>query len=161
MKTLLAPHDTHPQSPHLLKSIVIYALIGLAIGVISELIFSAGNSTTYVPGVPAFLAQFDNQNVAVLLERIAYVLLGVVIGLASHLFNIESWSLTKATVVHYLVVLLSLGVCALTLKWMPFGWAMVLGFVVPATVMYMVIWGAMWLRIFSQIKKASEGLSAA
>ena len=159
MNTLSAPHDTPAQSPHLLKNIFLYALIGLTIGVICELVFSAATSTNYVPGVPAFLAQFDNQNLAVLVERIASAALGIILGLAGRIFDVEAWSLAKATALHYLVVLLSVGACALTLRWIPLGWP-ALGFLVSLTIAYMVIWLSMWVTYYARFKRASEQLAA-
>ena len=59
----------------MIRKIAIGALIGFAIGCTMELLFSAFAGNSYIPGVTSYLNQFDNQNIAVLIQRLIYSVL--------------------------------------------------------------------------------------
>lgn len=157
MRILSAPPSCARPSSKWAARLVFYALIGLAIGIAIELLFSALNSTSYVPGLPSFLDQFSNQNLAVAVERLLYLLLGTVLGLASHIFDMERWSLVKATAAHYLVVVISVGTCGIVLHWFSVGTA-ALNFVLPVTVIYVFIWLTLWVTTWLKVRQARQAL---
>ena len=133
--------------------IALYALVGLFIGSCLELLFSALESSTYVPGSPQFLEQFANQHTAV------YLALGAVVGLSSEVFDFETWSLGRATAVHAVVTTASLVLAAMVLRWVPFGWPL-LGFAAVVLGVFALIWLAIYVvtaRSVARINAARQG----
>ncbi|MDO5722572.1 MAG: DUF3021 domain-containing protein [Actinomycetaceae bacterium] len=139
--------------------VIFYATLGLTIGILIELVVSSANGTTYLAGDPDFLNQFSNHNLAVLIERLVFALLGVVMGLSSELFNRDSWSLGRATAVHALVVTSSLTLAAITLKWIPLGWA-IFGFILLVLGVFAVIWLVIWFSIARQVARINAAHQA-
>ncbi len=139
--------------------IALYALVGLFIGSCLELLFSALESSTYVPGSPQFLEQFANQHTAVLIERLVYLALGAVVGLSSEVFDFETWSLGRATAVHAVVTTASLVLAAMVLRWVPLGWPL-LGFAAVVLGVFALIWLAIYVvtaRSVARINAARQG----
>lgn len=133
-------------------------VVGIVVGVLIELAFSAHYGSAYVPGSSAFLAMFSNENAAVLVERCIYALLGVVQGAAGAILAVDRFSLAKATMLHMSVIVVSLIPAALYLRWIPGGWAIV-GFVGITAGIYGVIWVVLWLCIRSQVRRLNGRLS--
>lgn len=132
--------------------------IGVTIGIVIELVVSALYGGDYVPGTPAFLATFANVHAAVAVERVVFALLGAVMGAVSVVFELEKFSLARATITHMMVVVVSLLGAAWYLRWVPAGWPLV-GFIGVAAGVYGCIWAGMWVRIRAQIRQANRRLS--
>ncbi|OKL49915.1 DUF3021 domain-containing protein [Boudabousia marimammalium] len=139
-------------------NLMLGALTGLAIGVTLELVFSFAISNQYTAGLPSYLDSFGNQNVAVLMSRGIYMMLGVGMQLLSGLYDSDRFSLMSATVLHYLGVSFLLSGAGLFLKWVEWGWS-ILGFLQVTTLIYLCIWVAMWLKMRSQIRKANQKIA--
>ncbi|MDY6050804.1 MAG: DUF3021 domain-containing protein [Rothia sp. (in: high G+C Gram-positive bacteria)] len=122
------------------RKILIGALIGIAIGCTMELLFSALMGSTYVPGVPSYLAQFDQQNTAVLVERLIYAGLGAVHYCAADLYKNERWPLALATLVHAAIVLTSVLLAGAYLHWFPLTMGAFMGFLLVALLIYALVW---------------------
>lgn len=142
------------------KRIGLGALGGLAIGIACELAFSWAHGSSYTAGVPEFIAEFSNANVAVLIERLIYATLGAVLCSTGQLFDSPRLSLASATCTHALIVLAAVLGTAATLKWIPLTVPAIIGFVLLTVVIYVLVWMGVWLSIRSSIVKANRLLTA-
>lgn len=79
--------------------------IGQVISIITSLVVGKG---IYIFVVPEFAAYFSNELNAVIAQTLLCGILGANFAAASALFEIESWSFTKMTIVHFIVVTLTM-----------------------------------------------------
>ncbi|QKF06717.1 DUF3021 domain-containing protein [Berryella wangjianweii] len=138
-----------------MRRALIGAAAGIAIGCMLELAFSAAWGAQHIPGKPSFLADFDNQNLAVLTERVLYALLGAVQAMAGLLFPNERRSLAATTAIHFLLTCVPLLGVGMVLKWWQGGWPLV-GALGIITVIYALIWMASWLSVRATVRQVSE-----
>lgn len=139
---------------------VLYALVGLAIGVACEWVASyAASSGSYQPGAPRFLAHFADPHIGVLIERIVYALLGLICGWAGEFFDRDTWSVTKASVANFLVIVPALTVTGALLGWTgAAGWAGIAGMVLVVVAIWIVIWCVAYLMARRQIARTNTEL---
>lgn len=142
---------------HIIKRIGTGALAGITIGSLQTLVVSAAGSTHYTPGNPAFLAGFANENVAVLVQLIAYALLGMACMLASSVYRSDRLSITTATLAHLVLVGGGVMTTGWYLKW--FSGPTVLGFAVVFFLIYAVVWVANYLHYRHMIDAVNARLS--
>lgn len=132
------------------------AAYGIAIGCLIELLFSAlfaGNS--YVPGAPGFLATFANMNVAVLIERVLYALIGVVSVMGSLLFDSEKRPLIVSTSIHFIVCAITVCGIGVVLGWVR-SWTGVISMLAIFLAVYALIWVCIYLTERSTAKKMTR-----
>lgn len=141
----------------MMKKIMIGACAGIALGQVLSLIFSAVYGH-YSPGVPSFLAQFDNDIVAVTVQTLIFAVLGVIQALASDVFaNLDRYSLLKATTIHFAAIVLPLMVTAYILQWST-NLAQLGMVLIGVIIIYMIIWVMMYTYYKGQVKKINEHL---
>lgn len=144
---------------HVPRRVVVGLLIGLAVGVILELAFSSAAGATYTPGNPDFLAQFGNENTAVLIKRLIYAGLGGIMGGASAIFDHDRLSITAATGLHFVVTMIPLLGSAMFLRWAPVTLGGAVGFLLVAAGVYVLIWAGMFLRYRSEVARMNRALA--
>ena len=135
------------------------AASGIAIGCLIELLFSAlfaGNS--YVPGVPGFLASFANMNVAVLVERVLYALIGVAGVMASSLFDNEKRPLIVSTSIHCIVIAITVCSVGVVLGWVR-NWTGVISMLAIFLAVYALIWVCIYLTERNIAKKMTRQIN--
>lgn len=160
--------DNGPSSPNvpaqgrrsLLTDTLLGVVIGLAVGSILELLFSwsLSGSGAYCPGVPSFLAQFDDMNAAVAVERLVYALIGVVSCLAARVYRSPRLTLAGATAVHVAVVTTCVLAAALILQWVSMSAASMIGLLLVFLAVYAVIWLVMWLIARRDVQLANKAI---
>lgn len=142
------------------RKIGLGAIAGIAIGTTLELVFSAFRGSVYLPGTPEYLAKFQNQIVAVGLERLNYAVLGIILLFAASLYDKENISLLKASVLHLLVIFTSLSLTAYLMAWVPTKPLPYLGFLLITLTVYAIIWCTIWLSIYKKIKKINQKIGS-
>lgn len=136
--------------------ILVGAGLGVLIGTILELIFSSlVGGSLYTPGVPGFLTQFSNQNVAVLTERVIYALLGIIQVFAAKIYESERRPVAQSTLLHLALTFVTVAGAGIYLKWFTMSAGQVVSFVATFAIAYLLIWIYMWF----QAKKAVQGLN--
>lgn len=137
----------------ILSTAAVSALVGLAIGTTLELIFSVGMGHSYSPGIPAFLAEFSNPLVAILITRALYMVLGIICGLARVVYDIERLSLFAASLIHLTICALAFLVIGTYLKW-----GIGLGALLSFFIIYVAIYIILWIYNLIKIKQLNKNL---
>lgn len=140
---------------HLIK-ITSGAFIGIGIGFTLNLLVSYFYGV-YSPGVPSFLNQFDTTLIAVSIQMLIYMALGIIQSYSVNIMNNQKRSLLSNTIIHFLVVVLPLLLASYLLHWSN----NLLGLVSVAifiSIVYALIWAIMYLNIRSDIKKINHNI---
>ena len=99
-----------------IKKIISGAFIGVGIGFTLNLIFSIINGE-YYPGVPSFLEKYDSTLMAVTVQTLIYMLLGIIQAFSTDIMNNQKRSLLSNTIIHFSIIFLPLLVVAYILHW--------------------------------------------
>jgi hypothetical protein len=136
--------------------------LGIAIGVVILLgvSFAAGDGRLH-PVTPAMLAWMPDELTASFWQFVLCGILGAACSGSSPIFEIGHWSLTRQTVVHFLVLMSVLITVASVC-----GWTSTTGFSIEGTLIYLgiavlvylVIWTSMTLYWKNWVKKANARL---
>ena len=115
--------------------------IGITVGLLFALTFSfIFHTSSLVPSGPQFYMQFSNITVATAVSIILWFLMGLVFSIGSLVFLKENWSITKQTVIHFLITFFGFTPLAILAGWFPLD-AFWLGFyLVVFILMYVVMW---------------------
>lgn len=141
----------------LIKRIIIGFIIGAAMGNLITLIFSVA----YDEGVKVVfnsLIEAMGMPLAITVQTLLSGIFGIVCIAGSLVFDIESWSLLKATVVHAVPVIILFVTISAVLKWVNFTFANCAIMVAIGVVTYALIWLIMYLIWKAEIKKMNEEL---
>lgn len=133
--------------------------LGIMIGTFFTILVSALIAKgEYYPVTPEVINMAGSELNAVILQTFIYAFMGATMSAASLIWDIEEWSLSKQTVLHYLAIILVLLPNAYLLHWLQrsiggiFLW---LGF---ATVIYLIIWFSIYISIRNKIRKLNENI---
>ncbi|MCH5461625.1 DUF3021 domain-containing protein [Lactobacillus sp. LC28-10] len=126
------------------------AIVGVTIGFIIALVFSLLNQTTiFMPSTPAFVDRFSNNLMATLASAGLWALIGIVFDVASYLiFERSQWSITRQTVVHFVITYACFTPLAIIADWFP-----VQNYLISYTIEFVIIYVITWF-ISMQIAKA-------
>lgn len=140
-----------------IKKIISGAFIGVGIGFTLNLIFSIINGE-YYPGVPSFLEKYDSTLMAVTVQTLIYMLLGIIQAFSIDIMNNQKRSLLSNTIIHFSIIFLPLLVVAYILHWgRDLLGLLSVGFSI--LVVYFIIWIVSYLGIKSQIDKINQSIS--
>lgn len=137
------------------------ALVGLLIGQIVLIIISAcmgGGAVQPVP--PALAEQVGSELTAYILQTLGVMLYGCVWAAASVVWEIDSWSLTKQTIVHCLCYSLSALPIAWMLQWFDHSWTGFLGYFFGFAVLYASMWGSQYMSMKKRVQAMNKKLNA-
>lgn len=140
-----------------IKKIISGAFIGIGIGFTLNLIFSFLNGE-YYPGVPSFLEQYDSTLIAITIQTLIYMALGIIQAFSTDIMNNQKRSLLSNTIIHFSIIFLPLLIVAYILHWgRDLLGLLVIGFSI--LVVYFIIWIVSYLSIKSQIDKINQTIS--
>lgn len=138
------------------KKALIYGVIGLFVGLFVGNLISFLSSDHVFPWVaPEFAQQIGNGTVAFLLQSLIYALDGAVCMGGMVLYDIDEWSLLRATLTHYVIVVLAYLLMSLLLCFSNSVWEtlIILGIM---TVIFFIIWLIIYLVYRKQVKELNE-----
>lgn len=141
-----------------LKKIINGAFVGIGIGFTLNLIFSYIYGE-YQPGVPSFLAQYDVKTTAVAIETLIYMLLGILQSYGKDIMDNQKRSLLTNTVIHFFILFVPLLMAAYILHWTR-DLVGLLSIGISISVIYSIIWLAIYLGIRSEIKKINTNIQS-
>lgn len=132
------------------KKVLFRGLLGFLLGIvlahITAIIVSAvEGSGFYQAAIPELVDGLGSELSSVIAQDLLYGVLGMILGSASAIWMIESWSLKKQTAVHFCLFAVSFTVVAYILYWIPrsaFG-------VIVSTVVFIILYGAVWSLIYA------------
>ncbi|CAH1852137.1 DUF3021 domain-containing protein [Convivina praedatoris] len=116
-------------------------ITGTFIGFMSALFFSwlYGANNLY-PSSPQFVEQFSNNLIAITVSAVIWALMGVVFSTAQMIFEVESWSITKQTVWHFITTYTGYTILAILAGWFPLNFWYLLQYTLIFVVVYIIIW---------------------
>ena len=140
---------------------LIGAPIGLSISFIITLIISAMiNKGEFYPVVPQFTIICGNELNAVIIQSLCSLLYGAAFAGASVIWEVESWSLLKQTVLHCIVISSSTLPIAYCMYWMPHN---VLGIAIYILIFfftYFFIWFSQYFAMKKKIQAFNDKVKA-
>lgn len=135
----------------LLHAIQNGAFIGLMISIIISLIF-AGDK--YAPLYPdSFMGKIycDNfdESIIMLICVGLWALIGILFTYGNLIFTDTDWSITKQTIVHFILMLVLFFPLAILAGWFPLNFESIISFIV----IFIVVYIAMWFGTYQRNKK--------
>ena len=130
------------------KKLIVRTLIGFAIGAVLGNVITLFFSLAYGEGAKIV---FDVQvaamgkALAIILQTILSGIFGIVCIAGMCFFDIDSWSLLKATIAHFVSVLIAFLVVASALRWLQYKWTNYLILIAMIAVAYFLIWLIMYI----------------
>jgi hypothetical protein len=143
------------------KKVILRSLIGAPVGLSISFIITLTisviiNKGEYYPVVPQLTALCGNELNAVVIQTICSLLYGAAFGGASVIWEIENWSLLKQTVIHCLVISVSMLPIAYCMYWMPHSFLGIAGYIVIFFSIYFFIWFAQYFAMKKRIKTFND-----
>lgn len=145
------------------KKLLIRCLLGAPIGVTVSLIITIIISLCtghgeYYPAPHELMDFCGSEITAVIIQLFCSLAVGAIGGGSSVIWDIEKWSLTKQTLIHFAVIVIPYVPISYVLNWMPHYLFGALGYVAAFIVAYIVIWLSIYLSIRAKIKKMNRHL---
>ena len=141
------------------KRVPLGMIIGLTISTVITILNSLGGDGQYQAVVPALIEDCGSEINAVVAQALCSLLYGGIIGAASVIWETD-WSLTKMTVVHLLVISLTMLPIAYLMRWMNRTVRGVLLYIVFFLVLYAIIWIITYLKTRRQISEINKKINA-
>lgn len=117
-------------------------LLGIAIGFLIALSFTfIYQVPNFTPSAPAFVAQFATSTIATAVSAGLWFLMGVVFTLGSLVYTFEHWSITKQTIVHFIITFGSFTPLAILVGQFPLNVFWLLGY----TFVFIAIYSFNWI----------------
>ena len=117
-------------------------LIGLILSIIFSLIYSPNNYAPLSPesAIGQFMTSHQVHGALVLLYcTVIWSSIGVLFSFGSRLFA-QDWSLLRATVTHFFLMLLGFVPLAILAGWFPLNWGSLLQLISEFAIVYLIIW---------------------
>lgn len=146
------------------KQIIIRAIVGLPMGIgismiISLLISILIGQGKYYPCAPQLIGEMG-EIPAVILQTVLSALLGAAFCGGSVVWEIESWSLLKQTVIYFLLGAVTMLPCAYALYWTKRSITGLLIYLLVFIVLFAVIWVIQYLLEKKAVERMNEKLQA-
>ena len=141
------------------KRVPLGMIIGLTISTVITILNSLGGDGQYQAVVPALIEDCGSEINAVVAQALCSLLYGGIMGAASVIWETD-WSLTKMTVVHLLVISLTMLPIAYLMRWMNRTVRGVLLYIVFFLVLYAIIWIISYRRTQRQLREINKKLNA-
>lgn len=152
--------EEHLMKKKAIKSGLLGIPAGIAIGYVITILISLGwGDGYYYPCVPTLVDNVGSEIGAVVIQTILCALIGCVYGAASVIWDIEEWSLTKQTVICFLIYSLSMLPCAYAVEWMEHSVSGVLIYFGIFCAIFVMIWAAQYLGWKYRINKINRKIA--
>ncbi len=126
--------------------LIIKTLAGALIGImISVMLLFFGSYDHMISDKPFLLAQF-----------LGSCLLGAICNGSSTVYELESWSIGKITLVHYTICMVTFIPCCIFLQWFPVKVLLIV--LIIFTVVYFIIWLINFLFWKREVTELNQGL---
>ncbi|MDF7669157.1 DUF3021 domain-containing protein [Lactobacillus sp. ESL0703] len=147
----------------LFKKIIRYGcsgiLSGIAIGFVIALCCNLIDQTNYfMPSNPPFLHRFSSVTLATLISTILWAMMGFLGGASALIFMQEKWSITKQTVIHFIVTFCLFTPLAILAGWFPLNFLWLSLYTLVFVIVYAIIWYTSMLKAKKQISKINRAI---
>ena len=136
-------------------------LIGLILSIIFSFIYSPSNYAPLSPNslIGHFMTQHQVHGSLVLLYcSIIWAAIGVLFSFGSRLFT-QDWSLLRATVTHFFLMLLGFVPLAILAGWLPLHWTFILQLIPEFAIVYLIIWTILYKRESKKVAHINQLLA--
>lgn len=134
--------------------------LGIAIGHVISIITSlAEGSGAYHAVVPSLVEQFGSEIAAVVLQTALCALIGAVSVAASVIWETETWSILKQTVIYFCIISMIMLPIAYFLHWMERSMGGFLIYFIIFFVQFVIIWLIQYWMWKKEIKKINDKIS--
>jgi hypothetical protein len=144
-----------------LKNAILRGILGAPLGVFLghtiTIIISAISTIEgdYNPVVPQLAEVMGNEITAVVLQYFLCAILGFAFAAGSAVFEVEEWSITKQTIIHFIIITTAMFPIAYFSYWMRHTFWGVVSYITIFVVLYVIIWA---IQIYFW-KKRIEGIN--
>ncbi|USS87732.1 DUF3021 domain-containing protein [Fructilactobacillus hinvesii] len=133
---------------------------GLFIGFWLAMLFSKLDGVTRMfPSSPAFVSHFGSELNAMAVTGVMWMTMGIVFSLSRLIFKVERWSITKRTVLHFIVTYVLFSLLAIVSEWFPLNWIYFTNFTLIFIVIYVVIWNIEMKRARRMVAEINQKLA--
>ena len=128
-----------------MKKIINYLLRGITIGITTGFLISLTfafiyQSKDYAPSAPTFMSHFSSSTSATAVSALLWALIGCVFAISSLAFEVDRWSITKQTIVHFLITYVGFTPLAILCGWFPLNFFWLSFFTLIFVIVYFIIW---------------------
>ena len=147
------------------KKVILRSLIGAPIGltisfIITLIISVIINKGEFYPVVPQLTALCGSELNAVVIQTICSLVYGAALGGASVIWDMENWSLLKQTVIHCIVISVSMLPIAYCMYWMPHSFWGIAGYIAIFFFIYLFIWFSQYFAMKKRIQEFNKKVKA-
>ena len=147
------------------KKVILRSLIGAPIGlsisfIITLIISVIINKGEYYPVMPKLTALCGNELNAVVIQTICSLIYGAAFGGASVIWDMENWNLLKQTVIHCLIISVSMLPIAYCMYWMPHNFWGIASYIFIFFFIYFFIWISQYFAMKKKIQAFNDKVKA-
>lgn len=106
--------------------------------------------------MPKLTALCGNELNAVVIQTVCSLIYGAAFGGASVIWDMENWSLLKQTVIHCLIISVSMLSIAYCMYWMPHNFWGIAGYIAIFFFIYFFIWFSQYFAMKKRIQEFSN-----
>lgn len=145
------------------KKLLIRSLFGAPIGVLVSLIITIIFSLCtghgeYYPAPHELMDWCGSEVTAVIVQLVCSLAVGAIGGGSSVIWDMEKWSLTKQTLIHFAVLVIGFVPISYVLNWMPHYLYGALGYIGAFIAVYLIMWISIYCSVKAKIKKMNKRL---
>ncbi len=147
------------------KKILSRCLLGAPIGVLISIIVTIIISLCigkgeYCSAPDDLISWCGNEINAVIVQTVCALVIGAISAGSSVIWEIEKWSLTKQTLVHFAVLVVPFISISYVLNWMPHNLIGGLSYAAAYVISYVLIWLSIFLSVRAKIKKMNKQIQS-
>lgn len=140
------------------KQIILRGLLGVPIGIsigfiITIIVSFFVGKGVYCPATPEFIKTMGNELNAVVLQTVLLAIMGAGIGMASVIWELDSWSLAKQSGIYFLILCLVMLPVAYVANWMRHSVSGVLIYTGVFVAVFVIVWLVRYFIWKGRIKK--------
>ncbi|RHW53396.1 hypothetical protein DS834_00190 [Lactobacillus bombicola] len=143
----------------ILKLALWSAPIGVNIGIFSYLIFNPSfNPFSSLSNFERFFQHSVSVN---LVDLFIWALIGIIFGCSSLIYQVETWSITKQTLVHFCITYFSLSIINIFANVNKFSWAKyydLFDFTIDFCIIYLIVWSVSIIRAKMTVRSLNRKL---
>lgn len=143
----------------ILKLALWSAPLGTNIGILIDIIFN--NSINLFSSKSNFEHFFQNPISINLADLFIWALIGIIFGCSSLIYQVETWSITKQTLVHFCITYFSMSVINILANVNKFSWAKyydLLDFTIDFCIIYLIFWSVSIIRAKMTVRSLNRKL---
>jgi ABC-type multidrug transport system fused ATPase/permease subunit len=137
-----------------LKKVILRGLLGIPIGVFINITIVL--ITSLIHGYLSYEATSPLKDYTI--QYSVSIVIGFVFAVASTIFEVDTWSILKQTVIHFIIISITFLPCAILAGWMKLDFMDILIYCMNFAIIYVVIWIVQYFIWKNRIVKLNRKL---